>query len=102
MTNISALHRLSSAEAWHFYLGRPLTISEILPDGYLKETLLGNDLLAGQTPQYIVQPGVWFGARVAEPTGNGSPAELQQVPTVLACRTAYDCHLQSHAPMLSW
>lgn len=76
--NISTLHRLSSAEAWHFYLGRPLLISEIRPDGELRQTLLGNDLLAGQIPQYVVPPGVWFGASMGEPVGTGSVAEFQQ------------------------
>lgn len=51
---------------WHFYAGEPLEIIEILPDGKLKTTILGNDLKIGQTLTYVVPAGHWFGSRVAE------------------------------------
>lgn len=67
------------AQVWHFYLGRPIIISELRPDGSLKETLLGNDFAAGQKPQYTILPDSWYGARTSEPNGTGPLADLQQV-----------------------
>lgn len=65
---ISRLHRLKSDEVWHFYGGGPLTVAEIAPDGTRRETVLGPDLDAGQTPQHVVPAGSWFGAFPSEGT----------------------------------
>ncbi|KAH7296155.1 hypothetical protein KP509_26G011500 [Ceratopteris richardii] len=59
---ISKLHRLPSAEVWHFYLGDPLTVLEINEEGHVKHTVLGPNLEAGQVLQHTVPPLVWFGA----------------------------------------
>jgi len=56
------LHRIPCAETWHFYLGEPLTVFELDPNGVIKQTVLGSDLRAGQTLQYTVPPFVWFGS----------------------------------------
>jgi len=61
----SRLHRIKSDEIWHFYGGDPLIISEIFPDGTVRETLLGSDVLKGQVPQHMVPAGNWFGAQPA-------------------------------------
>lgn len=58
----SLLHRIKSDEMWHFYAGDPLMLVEIAPSGAVTETILGNDLGAGHTPQYVVPAGHWFGA----------------------------------------
>lgn len=58
----SAFHRLSSDEMWHFYLGGPLDLFEISPEGRLSQTTLGQDLNAGHKLQYTVPAGTWFGA----------------------------------------
>ena len=58
----SHLHILQSNEMWHFYLGRPLTVVEIAPDGTLKKTVLGPDVMNGQTLQHVVPRGSWFGS----------------------------------------
>ncbi|XP_043706533.1 uncharacterized protein LOC122656144 [Telopea speciosissima] len=60
--SVSRLHRIPSAETWHFYMGEPLTVLELSDDGHIKMTTLGLDLEAGQRPQYTVAPNVWFGA----------------------------------------
>ncbi|KAL3151697.1 hypothetical protein ABBQ38_012679 [Trebouxia sp. C0009 RCD-2024] len=78
LTTVSSLHKLTTREVWHFYLGRPIIISELRPDGSLKETLLGNDFAAGQKPQYTILPDSWYGARTSEPNGTGPLADLQQ------------------------
>lgn len=58
----SRLHRIRSDEVWHFYLGGPLRLAMIHPDGKTDEIILGQDIAAAQTLQYVVPAGVWFGA----------------------------------------
>ncbi|XP_076927371.1 uncharacterized protein LOC143590907 [Bidens hawaiensis] len=68
--NVSNLHRIPSAETWHFYLGEPITLYYLLQhmleindkDGSVKFTYMGQDILEGQRVQYTVPPDVWFGA----------------------------------------
>lgn len=61
---VSHLHRIPSAETWHFYFGEELTVIELNEnDGSVKLTCLGPDPLAeNQVMQYTVPPNVWFGA----------------------------------------
>ena len=58
----SRLHRIASDEIWHFYLGGPLDIAEIHPDGGVHQIVLGLDVRQGQRLQHVVNAGVWFGA----------------------------------------
>ncbi|XP_024965450.1 uncharacterized protein LOC112505735 [Cynara cardunculus var. scolymus] len=61
--SVSRLHRIPSAETWHFYLGEPLTVLEIdEKDGSAKLTCIGQDIGENQQLQYTVPPNVWFGA----------------------------------------
>jgi uncharacterized protein len=62
----SSLHRLQSDEVFHFYLGDPVEMLHLHPDGTGKTVLLGPDLLAGMEPQVLVPRGVWQGARLAK------------------------------------
>jgi predicted cupin superfamily sugar epimerase len=57
---ISHFHRIKSDEGWHFYLGDPLKVIEITPNGELIETVLGKDFQKGQLQQYVVKAGHWF------------------------------------------
>ena len=63
--NFSALHRIKSDEVWHFYAGSTVNIVEITLDGALIETKLGNNLESGETFQYTVSAGHWFGSHIA-------------------------------------
>jgi predicted cupin superfamily sugar epimerase len=58
----SALHRLPTDEIFHFYLGDPVTMLQLLPDGTGRRVTLGSDILAGQSPQLVVPAGVWQGS----------------------------------------
>ena len=58
----SAMHRLQTDEIWHFYLGTPLELLLLHPDGSGELVMLGPDLLNGQHPQWVVPRGVWMGA----------------------------------------
>ena len=64
--SVSRLHRIRSAEVWHFYLGSPLVVYELDPSsGAEKRTTLGADVLAGQRLQHVVPAGAWFGSHLA-------------------------------------
>lgn len=38
-------HSTNFEQTWHFCAGRPVIIIEILPDGTVKETMVGNDII---------------------------------------------------------
>jgi predicted cupin superfamily sugar epimerase len=60
----SELHRLPTEEVFHLYLGGPVRMLQLLPDGQGREVVIGTDILAGQQPQVVVPPGVWQGSRL--------------------------------------
>jgi predicted cupin superfamily sugar epimerase len=62
--HVSELHVLPGDEVFHFYLGSPVRMLQLWPDGTGKEVTLGPDLAAGQLPQLIVPGGVWQGTRL--------------------------------------
>lgn len=60
----SELHRLDSDELFHFYLGDPVEMLHLYPDGRSAVFILGSDLAAGQQVQLLVPAGVWQGMRL--------------------------------------
>lgn len=62
--SFSALHRLPTDEIWHFYLGHPVELLMLYPDGSSRVVELGSDLGAGQQVQLLVPAEVWQGARL--------------------------------------
>lgn len=62
--SFSAFHRLPSDEIYHFYLGDPLELVQLRPDGESERIILGQDVLGGQRVQYVVPAGVWTGSRL--------------------------------------
>jgi len=64
--SFSALHRLPSDETFHFYLGQPVQMLQLRPDGSSGLVLLGQDFASGQVVQTTVPRGVWQGARLME------------------------------------
>ena len=69
----SEMHVLSSDEIFHFYLGDPVEMLQLHPDGRSAVTKLGPDLQAGQHVQLVVPAGVWQGTRLI---GDGKVALL--------------------------
>ncbi len=67
------MHVLASDEIFHFYLGDPVEMLQLLPDGGSAVFTLGPDLAAGQHVQLAVPAGVWQGTRLV---GNGKVALL--------------------------
>lgn len=61
----SALHRLPGSEVFHFYLGDPAIMLQLLPDGSSNTITLGTDLAGGQQPQVVVRGNVWQGCKLA-------------------------------------
>jgi predicted cupin superfamily sugar epimerase len=64
----SALHRLPGTEVFHFYLGDPVVMLQLLPDGTSRTVKLGPDLVNGHQPQVVVRGHVWQGCKL-EPGG---------------------------------
>lgn len=62
--SFSEMHRLRSDEIFHFYLGDPVEMLRLWPDGAADVVTLGTDLLAGMRPQVLVPRGVWQGSRL--------------------------------------
>jgi predicted cupin superfamily sugar epimerase len=58
----SEMHRLPTEEVFHLYLGGPVRMLQLFPEGSGREVLLGTDILGGQEPQVIVPAGVWQGS----------------------------------------
>ncbi len=62
--SFSAMHRLPTDEIFHFYLGDPVEMLQLWPDGTARAIILGSDILDGMRPQLVVPAGVWQGARL--------------------------------------
>lgn len=61
----SHLHCLTGDELYHFYLGDPVEMLNLDPDGSGRIITLGSDILAGQKVQHLVPAGTWQGSRLA-------------------------------------
>ena len=60
----SAMHRLPTEEIYHFYLGDPVELLLLKPEGGSERVVLGPDLLGEQHVQFVVPRGVWQGSRL--------------------------------------
>jgi predicted cupin superfamily sugar epimerase len=57
--SFSAIHKLPLDETYHFYMGDPVEMLLLYPDGKSERLILGHDVLNGQKVQFTVQRGVW-------------------------------------------
>jgi len=62
----SMLHRLPTDEIFHFYLGDPVLMLQLFPDGTSKTIFIGQDLNGGHYVQVLVPKGVWQGSYLLE------------------------------------
>jgi predicted cupin superfamily sugar epimerase len=67
--SFSAMHRLLTDEIYHFYLGDPVEMLLLFPDGRSQTAILGPDVLTGQQVQFVVPQGVWQGSHL-QPGGS--------------------------------
>jgi predicted cupin superfamily sugar epimerase len=61
----SALHRLAVDEVYHFYLGDPVEMVQLLPDASVETLTMGPNILEHMAIQVAVKAGVWQGSRLA-------------------------------------
>ncbi len=64
--SFSALHRLPTDEIYHFYLGDPVEMLLLYPDGSGQVLVLGQEVLSGQRVQLVVPAGCWQGSRLRD------------------------------------
>jgi predicted cupin superfamily sugar epimerase len=69
----SEMHMLESDEIFHFYVGDPVEMVQLFPDGDSAVLRLGHSLMAGEQVQVLVPAGVWQGTRLI---GDGKLALL--------------------------
>ena len=58
------LHRIRSDQMYHHYLGDPLEVLLLYPDGKSEVKVVGADLTAGMRPQLVIPGGTFHTARV--------------------------------------
>jgi len=68
---VSVMHRLKYDEMFHFYLGNPVTMLQLHPDGSNEIITLGHDIFNEQKVQVLVPKGTWQGAFI-QPGGKFS------------------------------
>jgi predicted cupin superfamily sugar epimerase len=61
---VSRLHRLRTDEVFHFYLGDPVEMLQLHPDGSGHTLTLGQDITGGMHVQAVIPMGVWQSARL--------------------------------------
>jgi predicted cupin superfamily sugar epimerase len=62
--SFSALHKLPTEEVYHFYLGDPVELLLLYPDGGSKRVILGPDVMNGQQVQFVAPRDVWQGSHL--------------------------------------
>jgi len=62
--SFSAIHRLATDEVYHFYLGDPVELLRLLPDGSSDTVILGHNIMQKMVLQIVVPRSVWQGARL--------------------------------------
>lgn len=60
----SAMHRLPTDEVYHFYLGDPVEMLLLYPNGRSEHVILGQDILANQRVQFVAPRAVWQGSHL--------------------------------------
>jgi predicted cupin superfamily sugar epimerase len=60
----SEMHRVKSDEIFHFYLGDPVEMLQLWPDGTHRLVTIGMDIARGMRPQVVVPRRVWQGTRL--------------------------------------
>lgn len=90
----SAMHTLPSDEIFHFYLGDPVEMLQLKPDGSSEIITIGSDVLAGMQPQVVVPGGVWQGAKLK------AGGEFGLLGTTMAPGFAYEDYVEGKRDVL--
>ena len=59
------MHRIRSDQLYHYYLGDPLEVLMLFPDGTGAVAAVGSDLAAGERPQLFIPGGTFHTSRLA-------------------------------------
>ena len=94
----SRLHRLKSDEIFHFYLGDPVTMLQLRPDGSHDVITLGQDIKAGQRLQVTVPQGTWQGCFLKH--SNRTPPVIPQSALPVIPQSALPVIPQSALPVI--
>jgi predicted cupin superfamily sugar epimerase len=62
----SQMHVVPGDEIFHFYLGDPVEMLQIAPDGNAEIIVMGSDISSGMQLQHVVPGAYWQGARLRE------------------------------------
>ena len=62
--SFSAMHVLPTDEIYHFYLGDPVEMLLLFPNGDSQRIILGKEIDKGQHVQFVVPRGVWQGSHL--------------------------------------
>lgn len=62
----SRLHKLPTDEVYHFYLGDPVKLTMLNPDGSGRTVTLGKELQEGMVVQQVVPADVWQGSHLSQ------------------------------------
>ena len=62
--SFSAMHKVTGDEIFHFYMGDPVEMLMLFPNGSSEIVILGADVLTGMKPQHVAPGGVWQGSRL--------------------------------------
>ena len=68
--SFSEMHMLASDELFHHYIGDPVQMLQLHPDGSSTTHVLGADLFISQRPQITVRRGTWQGSRLLPLSNN--------------------------------
>jgi predicted cupin superfamily sugar epimerase len=63
------LHRIRSDQMYHHYLGDPLEVLLLYPDGRSEVRIVGPDLAAGMRPQLMIPGGTFHAGRASTTDG---------------------------------
>ncbi len=63
----TVMHRIRSDQMYHHYLGDPLEVILLYPDGNYEIVVVGNDLTAGMRPQLLIPGSTFHMSRVRRP-----------------------------------
>lgn len=60
-------HKVDAAEIWLWHAGSPISLLTAPGDaGPVQTVTLGSDILAGDAPQHLIEPGHWQAAQACE------------------------------------
>lgn len=89
-------HRIRSDQVYHHYLGDPLEVLLLYPDGRGEVSVVGPDLFAGMRPQLLIPGRTFHAGRVAAGAGYSllgtsvwawaEPADVEAADSERLCR----------------